>query len=546
MDFGSNVEVLPPTPDAWVDRLERMGDSVDLSAIEQALHNVGAHPLSTRIWLRRLELSSSESAEDTQRLFHRALSVPQYAAADIFKLYVQSCKVVNSSTVNEYENSSRQLASEDWPTLLPPNAATSQQSAQWTRWATLLQVLFRQLVSSNDWSPQGSVPLQRIDLVFRQARFEQPSHEGLRMEYILFRRLFFMDHNNNEPIGAAAGDRRLALLLQQRHYLSTLPEAKKAFREIGKNAEREKMIDWRLYHHWAMLESQCIHDTKMAAKVYERGIAVAKDDVLEHDVLAAKAQRFFLSRHAEGEFMSLMEKRVQYSSKCGEENFRRSVVRQLHHGERCLGVVGLRAIEDDEEEGSAASAAQRLSSFYRVGPLQPMRSWECAGLSTLLRTDPAAPDRQTADVSEAQKRLNLKQIPRASSVVGPGLVSSYQLFTVPLMQQPQMALPSQESELDDVVGPRVLRGTVAQKLHFDDSLLARLTEETNHKKRARGVDESTTSSSAASLSRYLDQLPSQLQVVVRSLEAAAPCAVNSHWLIHQLAARELNLNQLLR
>ena len=102
------------------------------------------------------------------------------------------------------------------------------------------------------------------------------------------------------------------------------------------------------------------------------------------------------------------------------------------------------------------------------------------------------------------------------------------------------AVSSSEADVDDVVGPRTLRGTAAQKLHFDNALQTRLSE----KYRLDAAGGAPNAQSQVTTDGI--RLPSQLQHLLEQLEEVTPCSLDSAWLIRQLAARELNLAQLLK
>ena len=208
----------------------------------------------------------------------------------------------------------------------------------------LVEELFRQQLESGSEDPEG-VPLRRIDLAFRQAMNQLKNDDAFDAECAMFRHLFLGTPSETAILSSAQAsispsahrhglhtahsswaepkEPHLHLLWQQRQFIATLPESKKAFRELGKKAESEKIVDWRLYHQWALSEAHILRDTRMAAKVYERALLVAKETPEEHDILAARL-RPSLGRHAEGEFTS-DGKRVQNAMKTNDENVRRAV-----------------------------------------------------------------------------------------------------------------------------------------------------------------------------------------------------------------------------
>lgn len=567
--------------DVWGEYLRFLRETsgvVSLEVLQLALQAVGVDPRSINLWVEAIELE--KQTDGGHMMLSSACAIPLHGSVGLLAL----CNDDNFREQIGVSDSTLRREGK-WPdssTVLFPNQPTVALVQQ--AWDSLLKSMFRTL-------QLGILPhdlqLKRIDHAFCLLTTQLHFDDSNWLHHACFRAtcledkegamhtlkkglsscrgsvplLNFMrsldggnsDHTSSGEVEDVRNTLRIGdqLLLQQRLLSENLSATKKAFRSVGKTAESQKLDDWRIYNQWALIEEGSIEDAVMAGKVLERGLACVPQESLDYDKLAQTAERHFLSRHSEGEVLSIAEKRIDAAGRSRE---RGSVTcswnRMLEH-ERKLGLLWTGKMETR----AAAATLDRHGWYFqqafrhRVGHLSSFLQRELEFIGFLRDTVESTDEASAAVVDFRSDKARRLEGPSAPTTFRAARVStsSWVTFVPSVNSHPAMAVASPTNE-DDVCGPRSLRGTLVHKIARDDCVESRLSREADHRLLVRQKNLHAESANTSGLPRQLGTLVSAVEAATSSLdsqETASLQRVNVRWLLTTLC-EELDLGLALK
>ncbi|CUF97023.1 Hypothetical protein, putative [Bodo saltans] len=527
-----------------------------LDVLRVALQCVGVDPRSGDLWREALELSRNNG-----ELLLAACTIPLFNPPTRYhELHDEPLKIqlqLSESVI---------LHEKAWPdssTVVHGDVCASSLQCEWDQ---LLQRMFHTLETS---ALPREVQLRRIDHAFSLMTTQLATEDSNWLHHASFRKVHLDDTSGalavlQKGINATAS---VALwnymswmqkvvdvdvmnlresekrLVAQKILGEDLPHSKKAFRDIGKNAARDHVTDWRVYNQWAHVEEGSIEDVEMSSKVVKRGLACVPTNSFGYEKLAQTAERHFLSQHSEGEVLSIAEKRIDSAGRSNDRGLITCSWNRILEYERRLGLLWTGKMET-----RAATATFERSMWYfqqslrhRVGHLSTFQAREVEFVGFLRDITESSEERPNAHEHRSD-RLRRLDGPSDRHQISPQLSDSWTPF-VPV-SNPHDA-PMIE---DEVWGPRIFRGAQVHKVVRDDLVEARIARDDQHRSLVRKMNLQADSINTNGLPKQLGALVSLIESETSTFDASQIellQRVNIRWLMATVSG-DLDLGASLR
>jgi hypothetical protein len=506
--------------------LRESNGTASLDVLRIALQCIGIDPRSGDIWRQAVEIAHENSAE----FLRSACSIP------LFNSLRRNHETHDETLRIQLQVSDSVIALEEsWPdssTIAHDDRCASSLQYDWDQ---LLQRMFRTL--ELEILPR-ELQLRRIDHAFCLVTMQLPFEDSNWLHHASFRKVHMEDQSGAESVlqkGIAATgsftlwayfhsfNRAINLqilslpenegrLIEQKLVGDELPKSRKSFRSIGKTAESSRVTDWKVYNQWALIEEGTIEDIAMTSKVLERGLACVPSNSFGYEKLAQTAERHFLSRHSEGEVLSIAEKRIDSA---GRSNDRGSVAcswnRMLEY-ERRLGLLWTGKMET---RAATATFERNMWYFqqslrYRVGHLSTFQSREIEFVGFLRNISESVEEPRANVLEHRSDKLRRLEGPPSGKISDPPLPGSWTPFVACVNPHPPVAAVSPAME-DDICGPRVLRGAQVHKILRDDLVEARIARSDHHRNQIRKMNLHAESINTNGLPKQLGTLVSLIE-----------------------------------
>lgn len=576
--LGQLLHKSPYCLDAWTEYIRelRRSAAVPLPVYETALHHAGVDPRAAPLWAEAIEAAACDPTGDPSLLLQSALCVPLWNGHLLWSLHgaYQHDATHRQRLLNAYDTCQAVLRAEGkWPdfhsVVCPKDKAAI--AALKDAWGALLRGMFTTLLCQK---LDRSIQTRRIELAFSLMTCQLPFDDSLWRQYATF---VLVQMNNRDGavrvlrdglahcdgcsvalassigvLGKSDGSSLLAgvpsELVRQRELSHELPASKKAFRDIGKQAESRRVTDWRVYHQWALLESTVVHDRAMAAKVLERGLACTAENFESYDHLSRSSESVYTAWHAEGELLNSAEKRVEAGAVQRLRGYTKAAWNRMMAYERKLGIPASGKLET---RAAAATMDRGLwplqqASRYRVGTLLTLtpRELDFFWMTHDLNESLAEMSPDTIDVrSDKHERLetSVSVLPRPVQVHPSLSLRGWTAFVPPVNPNP----PSDAADCaeDEVCGPRSLRGTLVHKPLRDDCVEARLAREAAYRAKVRALNERRQAVANSMLPLQLQKLDAAVRDATATMpedHVALLGRLRVSWLM-QLLSTELEL-----
>ena len=571
---------------AYFDFVESRGGQPTADVVVQAASQVGADPLSAELWIRLIAYADHDRALKRE-LLHSAVQTPLHVSHRIFALFSENEKAYREANVRDdvtaalslqHQRASQQLRRE--PPWGNRNAEIAEGDHRGTQqllaeWNTALRHMFTDL-REKAYGLDPLIQLQRIDLAFRQVRAQLPFVESCWVEHARFTSTCMSDAESARQIvaaGAAAcggrpmlsvGAQAFALdmgvdlgtltdiTVHQRAKINRLDkvpppaEAKKQFRDVGKQAEAAKVSAAPVYAQWAMVENGVLQDYSMAAKVFERGALRTSESIDDFAAVCRAAVAFHTGRAQETEVQQYGERWVAAAGSAQSNGLLHGAWQRLVRAEMDLHGGAVDAIQQREQQALhlPACSYEQFLARHSAGNLFPATDDELRFVQFLSDVEIGTMD-DTDFLPTSFRRASRWNIGHdvalpslsASPFVSVNLGSDQWVpLRMPANPVPLCSLPSP----DDVCGPRHLRGQLVGRLEISRSLQLKVAKDKRRRQRCAAASANITQTSL--LPRSLTRLVEALQEPIYHPQQLQACRlIDVQWLFGNLTQSDLAL-----